>query len=231
MSHRLWLAVLALLLLSLTGACNEAGDPGSELHVGASVATEAEEADLRAIARREGISYEEAVRRFGWRDDLGRVLARISQDYPDDYASSALRDDRSVVVRFLGGVPQEAQSLLDEFSEAYEVKIVVETGSGYNERDLGEAVPRVHYALFCAEGVENARTAPDEGAIKSTVQLSVDAPDSMMDELRRIAQAALESGAHQGMSVVVKEWPRWRGSMGGYPERDPDDPKGRVCDD
>ena len=135
------------------------------------------------------------------------------------------------VVRFLGGVPQEAQALLDEFSEAHYVKIVVETGSGYSERDVEGAIPRVHYALFCAEGVENARTAPDEGVIKSTVQLSVDAPGSLIDDLRQIAQAALESGAHQGMSVVVKEWPKWRGSMGGYPERDPDDPKGRVCDD
>ena len=231
MGHRLWLAVLALVLLSLISGCDEAWDFGSELHAGVSVATEAEEADLRAIARREGISYEEAVRRYGWQDDLGRVLARISQDYPDDYASSALRDDRSAVVRFLGGVPQEAQALLDEFSEAHYVKIVVETGSGYSERDVEGAIPRVHYALFCAEGVENARTAPDEGVIKSTVQLSVDAPGSLIDDLRQIAQAALESGAHQGMSVVVKEWPKWRGSMGGYPERDPDDPKGRVCDD
>ena len=63
------------------------------------------------------------------------------------------------------------------------------------------------------------------------MQLSVDAPDSLMDDLRLIAQTALESGAHQGMSVVVREWPRWRGSMGGYPEPDPDDPKGSVCDD
>ena len=86
---------LALVLLSLISGCDEAWDFGSELHAGVSVATEAEEADLRAIARREGISYEEAVRRYGWQDDLGRVLARISQDYPDDYASSALRDDRS----------------------------------------------------------------------------------------------------------------------------------------
>ena len=231
MSRRLWLSILALSLLSFGSACGETGDIRSRPHAGASVVSEAEEADLRAVAQREGISYEEAVWRFGWRDDLGRVIARISQDYPDDYASSAFGDDRSAVVRFLGGVPEQAQTLLDEFSEAYDVKIVVETGSGYNERDLSEAVPRVHYALFCTEGVDNARTSPDEGVIKSTVQLSDDAPESLMDDLRQIAQAALESGAHQGMSVEVREWPRWRGSMGGYPEPDPDDPKGRVCDD
>ena len=230
MSHRLWLTVLGLALLSLTGACDEAADPGYELRAGALAVTEAEEADLRAVAQQKGISYDEAVWRFGWQDDLGRVLARISRDYPDDYTSSALRDDRSAVVRFLGGVPPEVQTLLDEFSEAYEVKIVVETGSGYNERDLSEAISRVHYALFCAEGVENASTGADKGVIKSTVQLSVDAPDSLMDNLRLIAQAALESGAHQDMSVVVEEWPRWRGSMG-HPEPDPDDPKGRACDD
>ena len=231
MSRRLWLPILALALLSFGTACGEAGDIRSRLHAGPPVVSEAEEADLRAVAQREGISYEEAVWRFGWQDDLGRVIARISQDYPDDYASSAFRDDRSAVVRFLGGVPEEAQTLLDEFSEAYDVKIVVETGSGYNERDLSEAVPRVHYALFCTEGVDNASTAPDEGVIKSTVQLSDDAPDSLMDDLRQIALAALESGAHQGMSVVVREWPRWRGSMGGYPEPDPDNPKGNVCDE
>ena len=231
MSRRPWLSILVLALLPFGSACGEAGDIGSRLHAGASVVSEAEEADLRAVALREGISYEEAVWRFGWQDDLGRVLARISQDYPNDYTSSAFRDDRSAVVRFLGGVPRKAQALLDEFSEAYDVKIVVETGSGYNQKALEEAVPRVHYALFCAEGVDNARTAPDEGVIRLTVQLSVDAPDSLMDDLRHIAQAALKSGAHQGMSVVVREWPRWRGSMGGYPEPDPDDPKGSVCDD
>ena len=192
MSGRLWLAVFGLGLLSLTGACVEAGDTGSELNAGAPVSTVAEEADLRAVAQQKGISYEEAVRRYGWQNDLGRVLTRMSQDYPEDYASSAFRDDRSAVVRFSGGVPPEARALLDEFSEAHEVKIIVETGSGYNESDLSEAVPRVHYALFCAEGVESARTAPDEGVIKSTVKLSVDAPDSLMDELRHIASSLSE---------------------------------------
>ena len=231
MSGRLWLAVFGLVLLSLTGACVEAGDTGSELNAGAPVSTVAEEADLRAVAQQKGISYEEAVRRYGWQNDLGRVLTRIRQDYPEDYASSVFRDDRSAMVIFSGGVPPEARALLDEFSEAHRVKIVVETGSGFNGRDLEEAIPRVHYALFCTEGVENASTDADKGVIKSTVKLSVDAPDSLMEKLRHIARAALESGAHQGMSVVVKEWPRWKGSMGGYPEPDPDDPKGRVCDD
>ena len=231
MSHRMWLTVFGLALLSLIGACVEGRNPGPELHVATSVVTESEEADLRAVAQQKGISYEEAIWRFGWQDDLGRVLARIRQDYPDDYTSSVLRNDRSAVVRFLGDVPPEAQALLEEFSKAYEVKIVVETGSGYSERDLSNAIPRVHYALFCAEGVERAGTGADKGVIESTVQLSAHAPDSLMDDLRHIAQVALESGAHQGIRVVVKEWPRWRGSMGGYPEPDPDDPKGRVCDD
>ena len=152
MSRRLRLSVLALALLSFGSACGEAGDIRYRLPAGASVATEAEEADLRAVAQQEGILYDEAVWRFGWQDDLGRVLARISRDYPDDYASSAIRDDRSAVVRFLGSVPPDAQVLLDEFSEAHEVKIEVETGSGYNGRDVEGAIPRVHDALFCAEG-------------------------------------------------------------------------------
>ena len=229
MSHRLWLTILALALISVGSACGEAGGSGSEFHAGASVPAEAEEADLRAVAQQEGISYEEAVWRFGWQDDLGRVLARISQDYPDDYASSTMKDDRSAVVRFLGVVPQEVQALLDRFSEAYEVKIVVETGSGYSQKALEEAIPRVHYALYCNEGVDDAGTSADEGAIKSTVQLAIDADDSLMDELRHIAQTALESGAHGGLSVVVQEWPRSRGLLN--PERDPDRPKGKVCDD
>ena len=133
------------------------------------------------------------------------------------------------MVRFRGGVPQEAQSLLDEFSETHGVKIVSETSSGYSERDLEEAIPRVHYALYCKEGVDDAGTSAVEGVIKSTVQLAIDAADSLMDELRHIAQTALRSGAHGGLSVVVQEWPRSKGPMN--PERDPHGPKGKVCDD
>ena len=94
--------------------------------------------------------------------------------------------------------------ILEEFSEAHEVEFVVNTQAGYNVTDLSEAIPRVHYALFVYWGVTDAGTSADGEIIGSTVALSSDAPSA--EDLTRIAQDALESGAHQGLAVSVEVW-------------------------
>ena len=196
----------------------ESNDPMEEDQEEVMTEEEALEADLREWAKAEGISYEEALWRYEWRDAFRPVLKGIRENYPKDFSWFRFsRDSRAAVIGFHGEVPPDVQVILDEFSEAHEVEFVVNTQAGYNETDLSEAIPRVHYALFCTEGVTDAGTNADGEIIGSTVALSSDAPS--VDDLTRIAQDALESGAHEGLAVSVEVWPSERGPMG-YPTPD-----------
>ena len=114
---------------------------------------EALEADLREWAKAEGISYEEALWRYEWRDAFRPVLKGIRENYPKDFSWFRFsRDSRAAVIGFHGEVPPDVQVILDEFSEAHEVEFVVNTQAGFSETDLSETIPRVHYALSVLKG-------------------------------------------------------------------------------
>ena len=115
------------------------------------------------------------------------------------------RDDRSILVVFRGAVPPEVQARLDEFSEAHDIPIEVVTGAGYSAEEFSDAVPRVHYAIYCIPGVvvRSSGSGENRGEIVSTVILTPDGPS--LEEVQRIAEEALQSGPHEGMWVLVKE--------------------------
>lgn len=130
---------------------------------------------------------------------------------------------RYVVVGFRTRVPPGAQILLDEFSDSYNVAVKVEVDDGYSTLDLERAMTRVHLALYCDQYMEDAFTDSDEGVIRSRVLPSVDSPRSIAD-FERQAQEVLRYGPHEGLSVVVEEWPRG--------ETSPDPAKReRLCDE
>lgn len=186
---------------------------------------EAAEFALRALAQSEGISYDEAVWQYGWHHDFRPMLAYIKQNYADALVIAGFRDDRSAMVGFSNAVPPDVQAMLDQFSQTHDIKVLVETYPNFSKEDLSEAIPRIHYALFCVEGVTDATTGARGVVIRSEVESSLDAPS--IDDLKRIAQNALESGPHEHMIVTVAERPENHGSQS-YPDL-PDDVRERVC--
>ena len=240
MSPTASIAASILLLTIFTVACGTAQNNPSQLEVRrfphamdedlsgeVTSGEEAAEFALRTLAQSEGISYDEALWKYGWHHDFRLVLAYIKQNHADAFVIAGFRDDRSAMIGFSDAVPPDVQAMLDEFSQTHDVKILVETYPNFSKEDLSEAIPRVHYALFCTEGVIAATTGARGVVIQSTVELSPDAPS--FDDLKRIAQNALESGPHHSMTVAVEERPRDH-DPAGYPEPS-EDVRREACSD
>ena len=177
---------------------------------------------LDAMAEQE-VSEEEALWRLRWREGLEQVVEKLQQDYPDDYSRAGDVQGRYAVVGFRTRVPPGVQALLEEFSDSYHVAVRVEIDDGYSAPDLERAITRVHYALYCDQYAQDAFTDSDEGAIRSRVLPSLDSPHSIAD-FERQAQEVLTYGPHEGLSVVVEEWPRSEASP------DPAE-RERLCDE
>ena len=177
---------------------------------------------LEALEEHEA-SEEEALWRVRWSEGLEQVVEKLQRDYPDDYSRAGDVQGRYVVVGFRTGVPSGAQALLEEFSDSYHVAVRLEVDDGYSAPDLEGAMRRVHYALYCDQYMEDALTDSDQGVIRSRVLPSVDSPSSIAD-FERLAQEVLLYGPHEGLSVVVEEWPRGEASP------DPDE-RERLCDE
>lgn len=185
----------------------------------------AQETEFQSIAEYFGISYEEAVWIYGWHDDFGSLRRSIRRGYPEEFSWFRFdRDRRAGVFGFHGDIPPDVQVMLQSFSDAHQVEFVVKNWSGFREEDMEEAIPRVHYALFCTEGISDGTTGGDGEIVRSTMARSADSPS--IDILVRIAQEALESGPHEGIAVSVEELPE--DVPEGYPPPDPD-LREKVC--
>ncbi|GAA3410975.1 hypothetical protein [Streptosporangium vulgare] len=72
----------------------------------------AELVDLGAIAKSEGISYEEAIDRFGSQSSNSRVIDKLNEEFPDEISGVRYVDDqRGLRVGFKGPIPTRAIEL------------------------------------------------------------------------------------------------------------------------
>ena len=146
--------------------------------------------DLPLHAAGKGISLEEAERLYGWHQDMSSALDSISEAYPDDYTFAKFHDG-SATVGFSGNTPDIAQQKLDSFSTEHGVSVTVVDNLGYNDRDIGDSVKRVHKAIVAIDGVKDAITGQTDGVIWSEVLVDGVATPAKLDSLRSKAETAL----------------------------------------
>ena len=153
-------------------------------------------------------SREEDAWRARWQEGLVSLRERFEEIYPDDFHDANTGGGKYVVVMFRDGLPGHADALLNDFSDEYNVHIKVEYLSGYSGADLEMAIKRVNYSVYCDQYMVNAETYADKtgyaAVIRSDVLISADSQHDI-DSYRLGAQEALESGPHEGLSVVVEQ--------------------------
>ena len=171
-------------------------------------------------------SREEDAWRARWQDGLVSLRERLEEIYPDDFHDVNTEGGKYVVVMFRDGLPDDADVLLNDFSDEYNVHVKVEYLRGYSEADLEAAIKRVEHIVYCDQYTVNANTYADdtdyEAVIRSDVLISADSQHDI-DSYKFGAQEALESGPHDGLSVVVEE----SESLGEGDEAE----RERVCDE
>ena len=156
--------------------------------------SDAELQDLQAVAEQYGMTLREAFDRYAWNDEFSRAVQRVRAAAPESFTGAEIVDATNAWIAFTGTPPKAVLDMINAFTTKHtSVSVEVRTGHSLTEAEIEEAVPAVHYAVYKAPKVIDAFTSfdPKTNEIKSTVVLAETAPDSVVDELRAIAEKRL----------------------------------------
>ena len=149
--------------------------------------------DLQFLADAKGITLDEAIARYAWRDDFSKMVSAIEDDDPDSIAGAASTSGSTATIRFSGLISADAQRAIDDF-EAKNPSLTIskQTNLGYSERESEEAVVGAYYAVMAERGVKDG-TAHFEGETNEIVIFAkMETPPSDAEKAR------LERAAEQG---------------------------------
>ena len=194
-----------LLLLAIIAAVSAflitaRGNPTVAATDHSNVSGPAELRDLQAIANQYGITLDEAIEMYAWRDDFSRMVTAIKQDNPDSIAEGASTSGSTALIRFSGSIPADAQRTIDDFeANNPNLTITKQTNVGYTEREYVEAVVGAYYSVMAENGVKDG-TAHFEGETNEIVMLvKMETPPSDAEK------AELEQAAEQGAKEATRQ--------------------------
>ena len=162
----------------------------------ASINSPAELNDLQFIANQDGITLDESIMRFAWRDDFSKMVTAIEKENPDSVVDAASTSGSSAWIKFSGSISGNARNDIDKFqSENPHVEISLQAGRdpGFTKREAEEAVIGAHFAVMAEDGVQDSVTYYDSDAIEIVVTVQMAAPPSG-EKLSSLEKAA-EHGA------------------------------------
>ena len=162
----------------------------------ASINSPAELDDLQFIANQYGITLEESIARYAWRDDFSEMVTAIEDDDPDSVVDAASTSGSSARIKFSGSISGNARNAIDKFqSENPHVTVSLQTGKdpGFTKREVEEAVIGAHFAVMAEDGVQDSVTYYDSDAIEIVVTVQMATPPSG-EKLSSLEKAA-ERGA------------------------------------
>ena len=188
----------ALLLIAIIAAVSAflltaRGNPPVAATDHSNVSGPAELNDLQFMADAKGITLDEAIERYAWRDDFSMMVTAIEEDNPGSIAEAASTSGSTAIIRFAGSISADAQRVIDDFeAKNPNLTISTQTNLGYTEKESEEAVVGAYYAVMAENGV-NDGTAHFEGETNEIVILvKMETPPSDAEK------AKLERAAEQG---------------------------------
>ena len=137
--------------------------------------------DLQFIAYQDGISLDESIVRYAWRDDFSRMVTAINEDNPDSVVDAGKTGRLSAWINFSGSISGNAREAIDKFkSENPHVAVSLQTGRdpGFTRREADEAVIGAHFAVMAEDGVQDSVTYYDSDAIEIVVTVQMANPPS-----------------------------------------------------
>ncbi len=150
-------------------------------------------ADLRLIAEQEGISFRNAVARFGWQEEFSDAVAMIKAKHPDGFASSSMNegDDFGGTITFKGPVPTDALELLN----GVPVPVDLMGDAPLSETEVRQAVESVHYAVRAEALPHSVSTSfsAELGAVVTTVYGITEGDSAAMEAMYTAGNDAIRS--------------------------------------
>ena len=129
MGALLWVAIIASVSAFLIAAKNDS-PVATTSH--SSVSGDAELEDLQFVADAKGITLDEAIARYAWRDDFSAAVGVIRDNDPSSIAGAAITSASTATINFSGSISADAQSVIDDFeAENPNITISTQTSLGY----------------------------------------------------------------------------------------------------
>ncbi|MFI7689852.1 hypothetical protein ACIBQ6_12310 [Nonomuraea sp. NPDC049655] len=160
----------------------------------------AELVDLGAVARSEGISYEEALDRFGSQSSNSQVIDKLHAEFPDEISGVSYVDgQRGLRVGFKGPIPARAI----ELARTLPMEVTLIGGKGFSASELRQAQDTVVSWLRSRPEVATMTARPDEetGQVKVTIQPKVMPDDA--EEFKRGLQLPQPDNPHITVEVTL----------------------------
>ena len=156
--------------------------------------SEALREDLEGVAQEEGISLEEAIRRYGWHNDFSALVHGIRTAFPADFSAAAIGDDDKPWISFAGVAPGAAVAAIGAF--AVPVRII--EGRAFTESEMKLRLYTIHSSVVSDDRVMDAVSGYDieNGTFDVTVQLSDGedvGPMGVVNELREALPDSIDS--------------------------------------
>ena len=161
-----------------------------------SISGPAELNDLQFIANQDGITLDESIARYAWRDDFSRMTTTIEDEEPNSVVEAGKTGRSLAWIKFSGSISGNARNAIDKFkSENPHVTVSLQTGRGpgFTRREADEAVIGAHFAVMAEDGVQDSVTYYDSDAVGIVVTVQMATPPSR-EKLYSLAKAA-ERGA------------------------------------
>ena len=158
-----------------------------------SINSPAELSDLQSVARTYGITLDESIVRYSWRDDFSRMVTAIEEDDPDSIVEAGKTGRLLAWIKFSGSISADAREAIDKFkSENPHVEVSLQAGRdpGFTRREADEAVIGAHFAVMAEDGVQDSVTYYDSDAVEIvvTVQMATPPSDEKLSSLKKAAE-------------------------------------------
>lgn len=161
--------------------------------------------DLQTIAYQYGITLDESIARYAWRNDFSRMVTAIEHEDPDSVVEAGKTGKFSAWINFSGSISGNARKSIDKFkSENPHVKVNLQTGKdpGFTKQEAEEAVVGTHLAVMAEDGVQDSVTFYDSDAIAIVVTVQMTTPPSgeKLSSLEKAAERGAADATRPGIT-------------------------------
>lgn len=165
----------------------------------------AELEDLGELAKSFGISLDEAVLEYGWRDNLSMVVHTIREEFPEAFSGSGMTEDGDIWIGYSSDIPRRASSALAEFQRAFpHVSVEQRSGLGFTEAEMLDAMARAHFSVYRTAGVKDAVTDFSYETNDFTIYVSAESETNPLN-IASLSDAALRAIETEGNQLARSE--------------------------
>ena len=138
--------------------------------------------DLQSLADAKGITLDESIALYAWRDDFSRMVTAIEDDDPDSVVGAGKTGGSSAWIKVFGFHPRQrpechrTNSSPKTLTLRSAYKQAETQGSPSGEADA--AVVGAHLAVMAEDGVQGSVTYYDSDAIEIVVTVQMATPPS-----------------------------------------------------